>query len=388
MAGFARFPASVWFWPHLHPGAPCRWLHPQRWAAAIAYCIVWYKTPWCLISILWPFSLHLRPTPWTGCGASIAGWPGSRGAVLGIPAIPLRLLNFRNATLETEPYVYVIARRLFKITGRWKPPCAATRRAPPPRYIIADINDTHPFPGCWRIHRIRFLAQTRLAQRMDADFLYVADPYISDVGRPPARAVLLEHITLRGNGGESANILFPRGAFACVFRSESRSSRRSSGAGSCLEISVTPALAPAPEAAPAPPAPPLRFVAHACADPIHARCGSALATPTPPPPVATVTPKPRLRPRLPPSPSDFYCDLYAMAAAVLASLGFAFAQGGLRTLGLGCRRAGRAGRRHHLFCLSAHRPHRRRLGPWEWGAVGLFTLFALRGFLWVVFLTH
>ena len=75
----------------------------------IAYSIVPYKTPWCIISILWPFSLLF------GCAVEeLCQKPQFRSAVtwlcaliLGASLLMTLRLNFRHFADPSEPYVYV-----------------------------------------------------------------------------------------------------------------------------------------------------------------------------------------------------------------------------------------------------------------------------------------
>ena len=75
----------------------------------IAYSIVPYKTPWCMISILWPFALLF------GCAVEEL-WqkPRFRSAVtwfcaliLGASLLAALRLNYRHFADPSEPYVYV-----------------------------------------------------------------------------------------------------------------------------------------------------------------------------------------------------------------------------------------------------------------------------------------
>jgi uncharacterized protein (TIGR03663 family) len=74
----------------------------------LAYSIIPYKTPWCVISMLWPFYLLL--------GGVIVEWAGRLGRrrvwLIATPLLAASLyqtiqLNFYNFTDDSEPYVYV-----------------------------------------------------------------------------------------------------------------------------------------------------------------------------------------------------------------------------------------------------------------------------------------
>jgi uncharacterized protein (TIGR03663 family) len=78
----------------------------------LAYSLIPYKTPWCIVSILWPFYFMLGPM----MAAASTLSPG--GLAYGIPRLALLVslagsaflsvrLNFYRFTNESEPYVYV-----------------------------------------------------------------------------------------------------------------------------------------------------------------------------------------------------------------------------------------------------------------------------------------
>lgn len=81
----------------------------------LAYSLVPYKTPWCLIAILWPWFLFF--------GAAIASagrwWVRAIGLVLLAVSLAMTLrLNFKEYENDAEPYVYVQTfRAIDKLTG-------------------------------------------------------------------------------------------------------------------------------------------------------------------------------------------------------------------------------------------------------------------------------
>ncbi len=107
-------------WPALFGLAACiRYVFPSdarlRYIAIagggvlLAYSIIPYKTPWCIISILWPFYL-------TGAAAVLEFGErlGRRMLITALAAVaisaslvPCVRLNFRDFTDDSEPYVYV-----------------------------------------------------------------------------------------------------------------------------------------------------------------------------------------------------------------------------------------------------------------------------------------
>lgn len=102
LAGLAAALACMW---------PCR--TEARLAAIygagllLAYSIIPYKTPWCIISLLWPFYLPLGwwlanlRQPWQRPAQWLAA------ALLAISFLTALRLNFRDYDNNKEPYVYV-----------------------------------------------------------------------------------------------------------------------------------------------------------------------------------------------------------------------------------------------------------------------------------------
>lgn len=116
--------------------------------ALVAYSIIAYKTPWCLISMLWPFYL-------TGAAAAVAlARHFSRPILAWAVALPLLAgsliatawLNFRNYTDDSEPYVYV---QTFKDIERFTGPLLTASAADPRifhRPGIIALDSYYPLP--------------------------------------------------------------------------------------------------------------------------------------------------------------------------------------------------------------------------------------------------
>ena len=127
--------------------APLRWLVISGVGAAMAYQLVPYKTPWCILMVIWTFPLALA---WTlantaGQGFRTAALVGA-AVVLGHGMWASWRLNFVNYDAKGEPYVYVQTSR--EIRGFTEPLLAAARRDPrilhAPGAIVAD--SSYPLP--------------------------------------------------------------------------------------------------------------------------------------------------------------------------------------------------------------------------------------------------
>jgi len=114
----------------------------------LAYSIIPYKTPWCIISILWPFYL---------VGAALAEeaarWIGHRVVVMALALSPVAAsvvaslnLNFHNYTDDREPYVYV---QTYTDINFFTVPLLKAAEADPQNYDLAGVialESDYPLP--------------------------------------------------------------------------------------------------------------------------------------------------------------------------------------------------------------------------------------------------
>jgi uncharacterized protein (TIGR03663 family) len=95
----------VWSVRYAWPGpAVPRLLSIYAGGILLAYSVVPYKTPWCIISILWPWFLFFG----AAIGAAGRFWARAAGVLLLAASLGMALrLNFRQYENDAEPYVYV-----------------------------------------------------------------------------------------------------------------------------------------------------------------------------------------------------------------------------------------------------------------------------------------
>lgn len=115
----------------------------------LAYSLVPYKTPWCIISFLWPF--FFLGAAWVESARGGWLWAG-RGVLLVAlagSAVTMGRLNFRDFDLETEPYVYVQTYR--DITRLTEPVLAAAERDPRNYFLQGQVllESYYPLPWVW-----------------------------------------------------------------------------------------------------------------------------------------------------------------------------------------------------------------------------------------------
>ena len=151
----------------------------------IAYSIVKYKTPWCIISFIWPFLfifgaavLLIRPRYRAATYATYAA-----SAVLLCFSLGSAIwLNYFRCTTDTEPYVYVQTYNdVFKLT---KPLLKLAERDPRNYQLTGHIIRASPYPLPWILGdftHIGYYEHGNLPPNLDGDFLLVQEDRIAAV---------------------------------------------------------------------------------------------------------------------------------------------------------------------------------------------------------------
>ena len=193
-AGAALRPRVDW------PGTPrpVRGLAIYGCGALAAYSMVPYKTPWCIVSLAWPFLLLF------GYGVALAARRFPRGA--GITAALLLAaslgeairLNYFHYTDTTEPYVYV--QTLPDVEELMEPLGRLVKEDPAHYQLVGNIimDSYHPLP--WLLGdfpHINYYADKASPDKMDADFLLVEESRIDDVENSLREEYFTEDLTLR-----------------------------------------------------------------------------------------------------------------------------------------------------------------------------------------------
>ncbi len=162
-----------------------------------AYSIVHYKTPWCIISIVWPIVFLF------GAGIVLLEeklrFAGRIVAALTL-AVSLGLcvrLNFFRCTTDTEPYVYVQTYNdVFKI----EPILALARKNPTYYQLVGHIIRTSAYPLPWILGdfpRVGYYEHEALPSPLDADFLLVQEDKIASVESKLKGAYFTMPLTIR-----------------------------------------------------------------------------------------------------------------------------------------------------------------------------------------------
>ena len=148
----------------------------------IAYSIVKYKTPWCIISFIWPFTFIF--------GAAVLLVPLTyKRVVYLVSAILLTgslgycvWLNYFRCTTETEPYVYV---QTYNDVYKFTDPLLQLAHSDPRAYqLIGHIIRASPYPLPWMLDdfgRVGYYEKDNLPPKVDGDFLLVQQDKIATV---------------------------------------------------------------------------------------------------------------------------------------------------------------------------------------------------------------
>jgi len=140
----------------------------------IAYSIVPYKTPWCIISILWPFALLF------GCAVEeLRQKPRFRSAVTWLTALILGAslfmtlrLNFRHFADPAEPYVYV--QTMPEISFLTEPVLALAEKDSRNHAMSGQIVLESYYPLPWifgDFTRIGYYGKAEMPAVLDGDFI-------------------------------------------------------------------------------------------------------------------------------------------------------------------------------------------------------------------------
>ena len=141
----------------------------------LAYSIIPYKTPWCVVSILWPFYLTL--------GGVLREWAGrvarDRVWLVAAPLLAASLymmvqLNFFRFTDDSEPYVYV---QTYNDIERLTKPVLTLAKSEPDGFQLEGIimlDSYYPLPWIFGdFTRLGYFKKDSPPPQWDADFVVV-----------------------------------------------------------------------------------------------------------------------------------------------------------------------------------------------------------------------
>jgi uncharacterized protein (TIGR03663 family) len=199
--------------------ARLQWCAIQGLGAFAAYTVIPYKTPWCVITILWPCHFFFGIAVDRALRA-LDRWIVSLTAI-GAGAFSCVIawqLNFRDFTNEEEPYVYV--QTLPEIRKLMNPLTTLVRSDPVHFHLRGYImtTDHHPFP--WLLGdftRIELLNPEDTPEPPDADFLLIDETRAEEVEARLTRSYFKEPMRVRGIAEESSMLYHDASRFGVCF---------------------------------------------------------------------------------------------------------------------------------------------------------------------------
>jgi uncharacterized protein (TIGR03663 family) len=190
-------------WPRTNRAA--RYLAIYGLGVLIAYSIIKYKTPWCLISLIWPFlfvfGLAVVNVARVVDAPTTAAFTGV--AFLFTLGVSLKL-NFHDFTDENEPYVYV--QTLPEIDALLHPLRKLAERDPQNYFITGHFIGTEQYPFCWLLADyplVDFYSSDALPDDPDADFLLVDDSLVEKIEPKLHKSYLRMPMRIRGLSADS-----------------------------------------------------------------------------------------------------------------------------------------------------------------------------------------
>ena len=196
-----------------------RYLAISGLGALIGYSVVAYKTPWCLIVLLWPFHFVFGLAV-VRCAQKVDVWVT---AVLASALAAFTLhatwrLNFHHYADEAEPYVYVQTRT--DINELITPLRALVAADPRQQFLQGHVIIPSQYPLVWLLAdfpQIDFPSALQLPDPLDADVLLVDDPLVEHV-EPELRSNYFKTpLKIRGKSGEMEMLYLRQGVFGRLF---------------------------------------------------------------------------------------------------------------------------------------------------------------------------
>jgi uncharacterized protein (TIGR03663 family) len=228
--------------------AMLRWLGIYTVGVLMAYSIVPYKTPWCIISILWPFALlfgaaleELQALPRMRIAAAAVAAALLSGSLI----LSLRL-NFRHYTDPKEPYVYV--QTMPGISVITAPLLGMAAHDPRNHALSGEILLESYYPLPWILGdftRIGYYGKDHHSEKLTGDFITAPCSNEKEVESKITAPYLRRRYHLRDSMDE-CTVWFRESVFAPWFVE--------SGHGKVERVLPTPLPAPSPAAHPDTPA--------------------------------------------------------------------------------------------------------------------------------------
>lgn len=164
----------------------------------IAYTIVRYKTPWCVISFLWPLLFVFGAVVLIAPQKYRLATYVSLGLVLWASLVASIRLNYFRCSTDTEPYVYVQTYNdIYKLTG---PLLTLAKRDPTAYQLVGHLIRSSTYPLPWVLAdftKVGYYEHGNMPEKLDGDFLLVQQDKIEEVEQKLHDSYFTEPLTLR-----------------------------------------------------------------------------------------------------------------------------------------------------------------------------------------------
>jgi hypothetical protein len=177
----------------------------------MAYSIVNYKTPWCIISMIWPLlfmfgaAIYILPRYLQRAGAIAAA------LLVTASLVQSARLNYLHCTTDTEPYVYVQTYNdIRKLTD---PLLTLAKKNPSIYQITGHMIRQSAYPLPWILGdfpKVGYYERDNLPAKLDADFLVVQEDKIEMVERKLTGSYYTMPFTIRPYQDTGKLYLSPR----------------------------------------------------------------------------------------------------------------------------------------------------------------------------------
>lgn len=184
----------------------------------MAYSIVNYKTPWCIISFAWPFLFVF--------GAAVLAIPDRFRRLTNIVSAIFLLqsltsaiwLNYFHCTTDKEPYVYVQSYNdVFKLTD---PVLTLAKRDSVFYMMVGHVIRPSSYPIPWMLGdfpHVGYYEHDNLPTQVDADFLVVQEDRVDEVEAKLKDSYYTDWMTIRSYQ-EPSKIYFSAKMFKDLFQ--------------------------------------------------------------------------------------------------------------------------------------------------------------------------
>lgn len=216
-AGMAAIAGLAW------PGTNrlARFLAIYGLGALTAYSIIAYKTPWCVIVLLWPFYFIFgMGTDWLM--ERLDRWTAATGAALVcfFSLMASLSLNFRHATDDQEPYVYVqTLPSIYRLLG---PLERLVARDPAALHLPCHMLTSDQHPLAWMLAdftRLDLLPVEEEPGSWNGSFLLIDESLVEKAEQELTGAYFKESLILRGNSNATEVLYLKADLFAPEFPS-------------------------------------------------------------------------------------------------------------------------------------------------------------------------